>query len=84
MIKVAKTLEDQELKDDLIENILIQMKKTYIDWGKENVIDKVIFDDFTELCNGELKIPENIQLPLNLDLKNKIYPQVPNIKKHKK
>lgn len=84
MIKVAKTIEDQELKDELIENILIQMKKTYIDWGKENIIDKVIFDDFTELSNGELKIPDNIQLPLNIDLKNKIYPQVPNIKKHKK
>ncbi len=63
MIKTAKKLDDQETKHEFIKVILIQMKRTYVDWNKDVVSDSVIFDDFRKMSNNELKVPDNFKLP---------------------
>lgn len=78
MVKKLDEIEDEELRQQLIENILLQMKKTYIEWGKENVLDQTIFDDFLEMCGHKYKIPENFSLPSSQELRNKYYLQVPS------
>ena len=50
------------------------MKKCFLNWNKDTVEDKVIFDHLAELSNGTLKVPES-KLPLTDSsefLKNKV------------
>jgi hypothetical protein len=50
------------------------MKKCFLNWNKDTVEDKVIFDHLADLSNGALKVPES-KLPLTDSsefLKNKI------------
>ena len=74
MIDIALGWEDGELKDKLIANIANHMKKCFLNWNKDSVDDKVIFDHLADLSNGALKVPES-KLPLTDSsefLKNKI------------
>ena len=63
MIDIALEWEDGELKDKLIVNIANHMKKCFLNWNKDSVDDKVIFDHLADLSNGALKVPES-KLPL--------------------
>ena len=74
VIDIALEWEDGELKDKLIANIANHMKKCFLNWNKDSVDDKVIFDHLADLSNGALKVPES-KLPLTDSsefLKNKI------------
>ena len=74
MIDVAKDWDEGELKDKLIVNIANHMKKCFLNWNKDSVDDKVIFDHLADLSNGALKVPES-KLPLTDSsefLKNKV------------
>ena len=74
MIDIALEWEDGELKDKLIANIANHMKKCFLNWNKDSVEDKVIFDHLADLSNGALKVPES-KLPLTDSsefLKNKV------------
>ena len=74
MIDIALGWEDGELKDKLIANIANHMKKCFLNWNKDSVDDKVIFDHLADLSNGGLKVPES-KLPLTDSsefLKNKV------------
>ena len=74
MIDIALEWEDGELKDKLIVNIANHMKKCFLNWNKDSVDDKVIFDHLADLSNGALKVPES-KLPLTDSsefLKNKV------------
>ena len=74
MIDIALGWEEGELKDKLIANIANHMKKCFLNWNKDSVDDKVIFDHLGDLSNGALKVPES-KLPLTDSsefLKNKI------------
>ena len=74
MIDIALEWEEGELKDKLIANIANHMKKCFLNWNKDSVDDKVIFDHLADLSNGALKVPES-KLPLTDSsefLKNKV------------
>ena len=74
MIDIALEWEEGELKDKLVANIANHMKKCFLNWNKDSVDDKVIFDHLADLSNGALKVPES-KLPLTDSsefLKNKI------------
>ena len=74
MIDIAMSWEEGELKDKLIANIANHMKKCFLNWNKDTVEDKVIFDHLADLSNGTLKVPES-KLPLTESsefLKNKV------------
>ena len=74
MIDIALEWEDGELKDKLIANIANHMKKCFLNWNKDSVDDKVIFDHLADLSDGDLVVPES-KLPLTDSsefLKNKV------------
>jgi hypothetical protein len=74
MIDIALEWDEGELKDKLIANIANHMKKCFLNWNKDSVDDKVIFDHLADLSNGALKVPES-KLPLTDSsefLKNKV------------
>ena len=66
MIAHACTLEAGDERDQLVEIILIQMKKNYIAWNKEGVEDKRIIEDLRiyvkgafEIADREIRINQN-------------------------
>ena len=63
MVDIANDWDDGELKDKLIANIANHMKKCFLNWNKDSVDDKVIFDHLADLSNGSLKVPDS-ELPL--------------------
>lgn len=58
MIAHACTLEEGEEREQLIELILVQMKKNYIAWNKDVVEDKRILEDLRIYTKGAIDIKE--------------------------
>ncbi len=58
MIAYACTLEEGEERDQLIELILVQMKKNYIAWNKEGVEDRKIVEDLRIYTKGAIGLQE--------------------------
>lgn len=56
MIDEAITLEDGDMKEGLMYNIANHMKKCYLNWNKDSVSDKIIFDHLRDLSNGKLDL----------------------------
>ena len=56
MIDEAIKIEDGEMKDGLMYNIANHMKKCYLNWNKDSVSDKIIFDHLRELSDGKLDL----------------------------
>jgi hypothetical protein len=71
MIKIAINTEDKEMQKELVEAILLQMKRIYIDWNKDIVNDQVLFDDLLKLSDNKLSIPEGFKLPQTYEIRNK-------------
>lgn len=69
MIDAALEMTDEEMKKEFIEVILVQMKRTYIEWNKDVVSDDVIFNDFKKLSNNKLDLPDNFKLPQSYELR---------------
>lgn len=63
MIDAAIKWEDGELKDALVFNIANHMKKSFLNWNKDTVDDKVIFGHLKELSAGKLEVNPEL-LPL--------------------
>jgi hypothetical protein len=56
MIDICIGWEDGELKQALKYAIANHMKKSYLNWNKDTVDDKVIFDHLMELSNGKINL----------------------------
>lgn len=56
MIDVAMQWEEGELKEALIMTICNHMKKCFLNWNKDTVEDKVIFNHLNELSNGAIDL----------------------------
>ena len=59
MIDVALSWEEGEQREGLTYVIANHMKKCYLNWNKDTVDDKVIFNHLNELSNGLLDLREN-------------------------
>ncbi len=62
IIKKAMEYEEGEEKQALVLAIANQMKKSYLKWNRESVNDQTIAKHLSELSNGMLALPENVQL----------------------
>ena len=71
MIKQAVTFQEGEQKHYLIEVILNQMKKSYLNWNRESVNDDMIIEDLKFLSKNQLQVPEGIKLKESKDLISK-------------
>ncbi len=62
LIHKAAELEEGEEKNKLIMLILNHMKKSYLNWNRNQVTDDLIFDNMKELAVGKIEIPDDIKL----------------------
>lgn len=62
MIKEASEMEKGELRNKLTLAIANQMKKSYVNWNRDSVEDKLIFKQLEQLSNGNLSLPEGTEL----------------------
>ena len=58
MIQKATQYEEGEQKEYLISLLANHMKKSFINWNKENVDDRKIFKDLKELSGGRIVLDE--------------------------
>lgn len=56
MIDAALKWEEGDLKEALVFNIANHMKKCYLNWNRDTVDDKVIFDHLFELSDGRINL----------------------------
>lgn len=62
LIHAADELEEGEEKNKLIELILNHMKKSYLNWNRNQVSDELIIDNMKELSGGKIDMPDDIKL----------------------
>ena len=62
MIEEACEMEKGELRDKLTLAIANQMKKSYVNWNRDSVEDKLIIKQLEQLSNGQLSLPESTEL----------------------
>ncbi len=62
MIDKAKTIEDPERKQLMVQSIANFMKMAYVTWNKDTVADETIIADLKHLSNNELAVQENMNL----------------------
>lgn len=56
MIEKAVELENEEERKQLIQLIVVQMKKSFVSWNKDGVEEQKIVDDLREYSNGKIDI----------------------------
>lgn len=59
MIDAANTWEESEIKEALVFTIANHMKKCYLNWNKDTVDDKVIFNHLYELSDGKIDLTKS-------------------------
>jgi len=62
IIAKAKDYKEGEEKDVLTRTIATQLKKSYLNWNKDTVLDEVIFKHLADLSGGALKMDETQKL----------------------
>lgn len=62
LIHKAAELEEGEEKNKLIMLTLNHMKKSYLNWNRNQVNDDLIFNNMKELSVGKIEIPDDIKL----------------------
>ncbi len=62
MIEEVSKMEKGELRDKLTLAIANQMKKSYVNWNRDSVEDKLIFKQLEHLSNGKLSPLEGTEL----------------------
>lgn len=62
MIEKAKSIEEPERRQHMVQAIANFMKMAYVQWNKDSVADETILADLRALSSGQLKVEENINL----------------------
>ncbi|MBS1529824.1 MAG: DUF4290 domain-containing protein [Bacteroidetes bacterium] len=62
MIEKAKTIEEPERKQHMVQAIANFMKMAYVQWNKDSVADEIILADLNNMSRGELKLEDNVNL----------------------
>ncbi len=55
-------------QDRLIELIANHLKKSYLNWNRDSVNDELIYEQFTEMTHGKLKLSKDFQLRNTRDI----------------
>ena len=62
MMEKAKTIEEPDRKQHMVQAIANFMKMAYVQWNKDSVADETIIGDLRELSGGQLKLEDNVNL----------------------
>ena len=68
IIQKAKDFKEGDEKEYLKRIVATQLKKSYLTWNKDSVLDEVIFQHLAELSDGALKMDEGQRLTDSSDL----------------
>lgn len=60
LIKIAAEMPADSKRDDLVALICNHLKKDYITWNKENVDDRMIANDLSQMSDGKLQMTDNV------------------------
>lgn len=62
MIEKAKSIEEPERRQHMVQAIANFMKMAYVQWNKDSVADETILADLRAMSQGQLKLEENVNL----------------------
>ncbi len=62
MIDKVIDMPESEEKNELIERIAQQLKKSYLQWNVNSCDDRMILEHFEQLSHGQLKLQEDFKL----------------------
>jgi len=62
MIEKAKSIEEPDRRQHMVQAIANFMKMAYVQWNKDSVADESILADLRALSGGQLKLEENVNL----------------------
>jgi len=62
MIEKAKSIEEPDRKQYMVQSIANFMKMAYVQWNKDSVADETILADLRAMSKGELKLEDNVNL----------------------
>lgn len=62
MMEKAKSIDEPERKQHMVQAIANFMKMAYVQWNKDSVTDESILADLRAMSGGELKLEENVNL----------------------
>lgn len=62
MIEKAKSIEEPERRQHMVQAIANFMKMAYVQWNKDSVADEIILADLRSMSGGALKLEENVNL----------------------
>jgi len=62
MIEKAKSIEEPDRKQHMVQAIANFMKMAYVQWNKDSVADETILADLRAMSAGQLQLEENINL----------------------
>jgi hypothetical protein len=62
MIAKAKSIEEPERRQHMVQAIANFMKMAYVQWNKDSVADEIILADLRSMSGGELQLEENVNL----------------------
>jgi hypothetical protein len=62
MIAKAKSIQEPDRRNHMVQAIANFMKMAYVQWNKDSVADETILAHLHELSGGELKLDENVNL----------------------
>ncbi|MCX8080835.1 MAG: DUF4290 domain-containing protein [Bacteroidia bacterium] len=69
IIEKAKSLPEGDEKNELIRQIANHLKKSYMNWNKEQIGDDVVFQHLNALSEGGLKASEGLTLSSHEELR---------------
>jgi hypothetical protein len=62
MMEKAKTIEEPERRQHMVQAVANFMKMAYVQWNKDSVADETILADLRAMSGGQLKLEENVNL----------------------
>src|ERR1700761_750267 len=62
MIDKAKSIEEPERRQHMVQAIANFMKMAYVQWNKDSVADETILADLRAMSQGQLKLEDNVNL----------------------
>ena len=84
MIQEVCKMTDNELKEKLTVAIANQMKKSYVNWNRDSVEDKLIIEQLEKLSNGKLTLAADTELAnVIVQKKNNTYRKKKQNNKHR-
>ena len=62
IIDLIASMEDGDVKTEMIRSLAIYMRQQYLIWNKDSVSDATIFQDIERLSDNRIQVPEGLTL----------------------